>query len=400
MPRTMIFRFNFSRASALALPLVLGLVAAPAAQGAKASAHTVKKGDTLWGIARAYLGDPFLWPQIYKMNTDVVEDPHWIYPGEVLKLEGTPGQTTVPATDTPPPSPAPAAAAPAREQPAAPAPAPEPEPMPAAEQGGQGGQVEGPGMELFRRRRVQNIQNAFKTYRDVKFHPLRSGEFFAAGFLTEGNAYPFGGLLGPVTPEQIESARARAAIQIFSRVAVLPPAGATYAAGDTLIVVDRREGPPGYGEIVAPTGMIRVTGKNGDQTVGDVIAVFGPIRDGQSVLPAEKFSDPGEVQYSAVSNRVEGHILIARDLRELRLPQQVLFLDIGKNAGLAMGDLFEARRTPGPQPRAAAEAVDELMATLQVIHLGDRTATVKVINVVSPDVPPGTRVKLVAKLPS
>ena len=44
--------------------------------------------------------------------------------------------------------------------------------------------------------------------------------------------------------------------------------------------------------------------------------------------------------------------------------------------------------------------LDELMATLQVIHVGERTATVKVRNVVSPDVPPGTRVRLVGKLPS
>ena len=57
--------------------------------------HTVKKGDTLWDIAHQYLNDPFLWPEIYRINTDVVEDPHWIYPNEVLKLPGT---TTVATT--------------------------------------------------------------------------------------------------------------------------------------------------------------------------------------------------------------------------------------------------------------------------------------------------------------
>jgi hypothetical protein len=393
MPRMTIFRSNQmrARALALALPLVLALPVQAGAQGTPATSHTVRKGDTLWDLARTYLGDPFLWPQIYKVNTDVVKDPHWIYPGEVLRLEAGAGVKAVPDKDTPPP---PAAATPPEAQPAPAAPAP------GITVVGPSDQTEDEGMALFRRKRVVNLQNAFKTYREVKDHPLRSGEFFAAGFLTEGDTLPFGRLLGPVTPEQIESTRARTAVQIFTTVAVLPPAGAHYAVGDTLLVVDRREGPVGYGEIIAPTGLIRVTGQNGEQTVGDVISVFAPIRDGQSVLPAEKFADPGAVKYQAVSGGLEGHILVSRDVHELRHPQQVLFIDIGKSAGVTAGDLFEARRTSGPQAKAAADAVDEVMATLQVIHVRHRTATVKVMNVISPDVPIGTRVKQVAKLPS
>ena len=389
MQRTTIYRSSFAFVLALAVPAVFP------AQGAKPSAHTVKKGDTLWEVSRAYLGDPFLWPQIYKLNTDVVEDPHWIYPGEVLKLAATPGQTAVPAQDTPPPARA--------EEPPAPLPQQEvvdtPPPSTPIQVVGET-RIQEQGMELFRRHRVQNVANAFATYREVKFRPVRSGEFFSGGFLTEGETFSFGSLLGPVTPEQIETARARAAVQLYTEVAIAPPDGASYGVGDLLLVADRREGPVGYGDIIAPMGLIKVTGNNGSQAVGDVVAVYGPIREGQVVLPAEKFNDPGPAQYQKVSDGVEGHVLVARDLRELRLPQQVLFLDIGKRDGVGLGDLFEARRAPGPQPRASANAVDEVMVTLQVIHVRDRTATVTVRNVVSPDVPPGTRVKLVSKLPS
>jgi len=392
MQRTTISRSSFA--------LLLGLAAPSAfpAQAAKPTTYTVKKGDTLWEVSRTFLGDPFLWPQIYKLNTEVVEDPHWIYPGEVLKLAAAPGQTAVPAQDTPPPakpetapSPAPAATPPRQV-------VDTPPPSTPITVVGEGSEEEG--MELFRPRKTAIVRNAFSTYREVKFHPVRAGEFFSGGFLTEDTAFPFGSMLGPVTPEQIETASSRAAVQLFTKVAVRPPAAAHYGVGDTLVVADRREGPVGYGEIVVPTGLVRVTGSNGSQAIGDVIAVYGPIRVGQAILPAEKFADPGTPSYQKVSNGLEGHVLVARDLRELREPQQVLFLDVGKKDGVGLGDLFEARRAPGPQPRSAADAVDEVMATLQVVHVRERTATVKVRNVVSPDVPSGTRVKLVAKLPS
>src|SRR5688572_26876259 len=58
----------------------------PVKAGPDEVTHVVKRGDTLWDLAKAYLKDPFRWPDVFQRNTDIVENPHWIYPGETIRI--------------------------------------------------------------------------------------------------------------------------------------------------------------------------------------------------------------------------------------------------------------------------------------------------------------------------
>ncbi|MEI6896763.1 MAG: LysM domain-containing protein [Psychromonas sp.] len=47
--------------------------------------YRIVEGDTLWGISARFLNAPWLWPRLWQVNTHV-EEPHLIYPGDVLTL--------------------------------------------------------------------------------------------------------------------------------------------------------------------------------------------------------------------------------------------------------------------------------------------------------------------------
>ena len=61
--------------------------------------YTIQKGDTLWDLSQKFLNNPWYWPKIWSLNPGI-ENPHWIYPGNKLRIApgegGAPAQVQVP----------------------------------------------------------------------------------------------------------------------------------------------------------------------------------------------------------------------------------------------------------------------------------------------------------------
>ncbi len=51
--------------------------------------YRIVRGDTLWGICGRFFGDSQTWPGLWSINNEEITNPHYIYPGQVIRF--TPG---------------------------------------------------------------------------------------------------------------------------------------------------------------------------------------------------------------------------------------------------------------------------------------------------------------------
>ena len=87
----------------LLLPLLLGSAATAAdktevVESETGFYYTIQKGDTLWDLSNHFSDSPWLWPELWEDN-DQISNPHWIFPGERIRLYKKSGSQTVIQTD-------------------------------------------------------------------------------------------------------------------------------------------------------------------------------------------------------------------------------------------------------------------------------------------------------------
>ena len=78
--------------------------------------------------------------------------------------------------------------------------------------------------------------------------------------------------------------------------------------------------------------------------------------------------DPGAVVPVPVENGMEGRILAKRDVGTLPQQQDIMFIDRGRNDGVALGDVFAVTRS-------RAGAAPDTVGYLQIVHRRDESSS-------------------------
>ena len=116
--------------------------------------------------------------------------------------------------------------------------------------------------------------------------------------------------------------------------------------------------------------------------------------DDQLALPLEPFNDPGEVLPVPVENGMVGSIIVPRQLNPVPSQQQIVFIDLGRGAGVIPGDMFAVLKMDkgeGMKPRH--------IAYLRITHVRDQSATALIVNIVDLGIEAGAPVQLIRKMP-
>lgn len=379
------------RATALGVAalVLLGATTVSAQDQSPPRNHTVRRGDTLWDLARLYLGDPFLWPEIYRLNTAVIDDPHWIYPGEVLRLPA-PGATPPVVAEGPRPAREPSAAVPPASEPPVPT---APEPLPA--------DFEGP--TVFPKPRQQAAIR--QRVRTIAPEPaVRLGEFQSAPFLDRpGGPRGAGKILKVVNMSVTVSGRdPKARLQLHDDILIEPPAGSAAAEGDRYVSYSVGPYIEDLGQVVIPTGIVEVTRapRSGESALAQVVRMFGEVQSDQRLMPYDSTSlqvigTPQPVaasEWSRVKVIPNGAILPG--------VQDFLLVDVSSRDGVRIGDefmLFEPRR--GADASSGLADPEVPIARAQAVRVTPFGTTLIITGEKHPKIEVGTMARRTATMP-
>lgn len=249
--------------------------------GPPPATHVVQKGETLWGICGQAFNNPYQWPRIWSYNPQI-QNPHWIYPNEQLRLK--PGVPLTASTAGQP-----------------------------TEQGGGGGGL------------VSNVEH------------VSPGTIFLRdqGFVNDDATLNWGSIVG--------SPQDKMYLSDFDEAYVRVGPGHDVKIGQELTVF-RPIRPVADGQVITLQGTLRIDDWNPETRIAraQVVETLDAIERGARVGPVTRSFEVVSPKRDTAD--VTAHVTISTQTHVFYGQNQVVFIDKGADAGLEAGNrLFVIR---------------------------------------------------------
>lgn len=317
--------------------------------------HVVRPGDTLWDLARRYLNDPLLWPEIFRINPDIIRDPARIYPAEQLRI-------------------------------------------PWAGEGQFAGELGEPERTIFFPRETgpTQVEHLIRAAGTADVPVLTRGDFYRAAFLAPDREVTHVGQITERIAPTVVPVELPSQISIYERVLISLAPGASVREGDRLQFFRRGRSVRHHGRVWEPTALATVAAVENGVATAVVIQLFDAPTVGDLAFLAAQFPVAPGVS-PAPATGVDGRIVAFQNPHPIQVTQEIVFLDRGASSGIEAGDEFVAYRPPERNRDDFRPAVE--VARLQVVRVTPQTASARIMELYHPALEPGVPVRLVSKMP-
>jgi hypothetical protein len=383
LERVKIFRLGWSLSAAVILMAAsAGTARAQEPRADTTATHTVKRGDTLWDLAASYLGDAYLWPEIYRLNTDQIEDPHWIFPDQVLRLPGR-----APVVAQTPTGPVPLAgpgrgAPPARE---------EQQPRRST------------GPTVFTPRKLVAPRSALAVYTPPARVPF-DDVIRAPYFDRVGGPRGAGKVLFDTDIPGIAREHNTTNFQLFKKLLLTPPEGSRGAERERYVAYQLGDLVDDVGTEVIPVAVLEVIrpSRTGEAATVRVVSLYGRLDADTRVVPVDTAGAGATAKPAPVPAATARTAKVRAIHRQAVLPSLGYFVlfDLAAKDGMRIGDEIEIYHPRSEQGSNDGPAVPEVkIATGQVVRVTEYGATARVTAQEQPAIRIGESVRVTARMP-